>query len=248
MVSEAAAALRAPAWRPTTQVLVADDDAASRRYLGDTLVALGAEATVCSDGAQATQLASTCRFDLLLLDCRMPGAGALDVLAMLRGDASASSGDAVAVASTAESDAALAARLLAAGFQAILHKPCELAQLRDILLLAPGAVPPLDDAAAMRAAGSLATMQALRGLLRAELVSLRRDLATLSIQRGPFGERLHRLRSSCGFCGAPALAAAVTSLQHRLRSSAGIRPSTLLAFDVAIGATLEALEGDGAAR
>lgn len=236
-----------PASRPTAQVLVADDDAASRCYLGDALAALGAEVATCTDGLQTLDLARTRRFDLLLLDCRMPGAGALEVLSALHGDPGAASSDAVAVASTAEPDAALGARLMAAGFHAVLAKPCDMARLRDILLLVPGASPLLDDAAALRTTGNTVTLQALRTLLHAELVSLRRDLIPLASRRNDFGERLHRLRSSCGFCGTPALAATVAHLQHRLRSQAALDAPTLATFDAAIAATLEALDGEGAA-
>lgn len=237
-----------PARRPAARVLIADDDAASRRYLGDTLVALGAEATACADGPQALDLARIRHFDLLLLDCRMPGAGALEVLSALRGGAGAASSEAIAVATTAEPDIAMDTQLAAAGFRAVLRKPCDMAQLRGILLLVPGASPLLDDTAALRTTGNAATLQALRTLLHAELESLRRELVPLAAQPAALDDRLHRLRSSCGFCGAPALAAATARLQHRLRSPATINASTLTAFDAAIGATLKALgAGDGTA-
>ncbi|TAL71505.1 MAG: response regulator [Rhodanobacter sp.] len=229
-------------WQPALRVLIADDDAASCRFLGDAMAALGAAVTTCADGAGAVHWAQTERFDLLLLDCRMPVAGALDVLARLQADPHARSGHAVAVASTAEPEAATRTRLLAAGFHAVLPKPCGMAQLRNLMLLVPGASPLLDNAAAVRATGNAATMQALRTLLRHELQALQRDLAALATQRNAFGERLHRLRSSCGFCGTPALAAAVARLQQRVQASATINPATLDAFDAAVTATLDALQ------
>lgn len=245
MATDVAMPPRAATWRSTLCVLIADDDAASCRFLGDAMSAFGAEVATCTDGLQALRFAQTRRFDLLLLDYRMPGANALTVLTTLRGNPDAPSGAAIAVASTAEPDTATRTHLLGAGFQAVLGKPCGVAQLRKLLLLVPGASPLLDDAAAVRATGNAATMQALRSLLRHELRVLRHDLATLQTQPLAFGERLHRLRSSCGFCGAPALAAAVTRLQQHLHLPATINAAALNAFDAAVVATLHALGEDG---
>jgi len=143
----------APAAFPPPRILVADDDQASRRFLCDGLRSLGAEVRDCADGTQALQLARHEAFDLLLLDCRMPGAGAREVLAALRDDAQARSAGSLAVASSAELEATERRELLAAGFGAVLRKPCGIAELQRLLALLPGATPLLDDAAALRASG-----------------------------------------------------------------------------------------------
>ncbi len=65
-------------------MLVADDDPASRRFLGDGLRMLGAHSVECSDGVAAMEYARGDAFDMLLLDCRMPGGGALEILGRLR--------------------------------------------------------------------------------------------------------------------------------------------------------------------
>lgn len=241
MANATATPARGPAARPCIQVLLADDDAASRRYLGDGLAAFDAVVTACGDGPDAIRLAETRRFDLLLLDCRMPGCGAVEVLAALRANPAAASGDAIAVASTAEPHPAVRSQLAAAGFRTVLPKPCDLTQLRGVLLLVPGASPLIDDTAAINATGNAATMRALRGLLQTELVALRRDLAELAGRPREFGERLHRLRSSCGFCGTPSLAAATAHLQQRLHCAQTIDAAPLAAFDTALETTLHAL-------
>ncbi|HEX8776648.1 MAG TPA: response regulator [Rhodanobacter sp.] len=121
-----------PAALPPPHVLVADDDAASRRFLCDGLRSLGAQVADCADGLRALQLGRDEAFDLLLLDCRMPGAGAREVLAALRADPRACSADSLAVASSAELDGAERRGLLAWGFGDVLRKPCDIADLQRL--------------------------------------------------------------------------------------------------------------------
>lgn len=224
------------------RVLVADDDPASRHFLCDGLRSLGALAQGCNDGIQALQLARSQAFDLLLLDCRMPGAGAREVLAALRVDGGASSGS-LAVASSAELDTSRQRELLGHGFHHVLRKPCGIAELQRMLALLPGAIPVLDDEAALRASGDTSTMQALRQLLRHELSQLQQELDAPERDDAAFDDRLHRLRSSCGFCGAPALAAEAAHLQQQLREEPYGSAPAIARFRGALAATLQALDG-----
>ncbi|OOG62247.1 response regulator [Rhodanobacter sp. B04] len=226
------------------RVLVADDDAASCRFLCDGLRSLGAQAQACADGTAALQHACAEVFDLLLLDCRMPGAGALQILTSLRRNPQAGSAECIAVATTAELAPRDRQSLLAAGFTEILLKPCSMADLRRVLML----VQPersdacvLDDQAALTSTGDAATMLALRRLLREELILLEQELEPLSRDRFGFGERLHRLRSSCGFCGAAALSVQTIWLQQRLAEREAT-PAALTRFRKTLLTTLQALE------
>jgi CheY-like chemotaxis protein len=226
------------------RVLVADDDPGSCRFLCDGLDSLGARAQACMDGPAALQLARAEAFDLLLLDCRMPGAGALQVLTALREDAQARSAESVAIATTAELDARDRQPLLDAGFSEILIKPCGLADLQRMLVLAqPDRQDAcmLDDRVALTTSGDATTMRALRLLLREELALLQQELELLSGDRDAFSERLHRLRSSCGFCGATALSAQTVLLQQQL-SQRGATPAALARFRKALLVTLQALD------
>lgn len=223
-------------------VLVADDDPASCRYLGDTLRSLGVRVTTCADGEQARHAARHQAFDLLLLDCRMPGGGAREVLAALRADTMAASRGSPAVASSAEVDATQRRELLAHGFADTLRKPCPIGELQRILQLLPGMAPELDDAAALRASGNATAMLALRQLLRGELALLLQELDQCRDDTAPLQDRLHRLRSSCGFCGTPALASAMARLQRRLRDAPSAEPAPAIAqFRHAVQRTLQAL-------
>lgn len=229
---------------PGPRILVADDDPGSCRFLGDGLCSLGAVVDTCGDGRSALTQARTERFDLLLLDCRMPDGGAMHVLAQLRSEAQAASTESVAVATSAELTRADRRRLLAAGFSDVLLKPCTLADLQRVLALAPNCGPTgvLDDGAALYSSGDTATMRALRLLLREELVLLQCELDALSRDTPAFADRLHRLRSSCGFCGATALAQQTTLMQQQL-SRDGTTPAALAGFREAIRTTLRALDG-----
>lgn len=230
---------------PRPYVLVADDDPASRRFLGDGLRALGAQVHECDDGQLALARAAIETFDLLLLDCRMPGAGARDVLAALRADAEARSADALAVATSAELSAEDHQRLLAAGFSDVLLKPCPLDALRPLLTLARNSgrhAPLLDDSAGLASSGDARTMHALRGLLREELATLLQELDHLRTDPPRLIERLHRLRSACGFCGAPALAQQATYLQRQAEADGAVVDGALERFRQAVVATVAVLE------
>jgi two-component system OmpR family response regulator len=225
------------------RVLVADDDVASCRYLGDGLRSLGAVVETFVDSETALKCARAKAFDLLLLDCHMPGGGAMHILTQLRSDTHASSTHSVAVATSAEVTGAERRNLLAAGFSDVLRKPCTLIELRRVLQLVetdrPSAV--LVDGAALARSGDVITMHALRRLLRDELVVLERELDDLSHDVVAFADRLHRLRSACGFCGVTALAQQTVLMQQRL-SSDGANPATLVSFRTSLHATLQALE------
>ena len=229
---------------PSPRVLVADDDPGSCRFLGDGLQQLGAHVLACGDGAMALGHARREAFDLLLLDCHMPGAGAMQILARLRADSTAASTASVAVATSAELQPRDRRQLLNAGFSEILLKPCTVADLRRMLNLVQAdrpQTPILDDRAALTTSGDATTMRALRLLLREELALLLPELDRLLADRVGFGERLHRLRSSCGFCGATALAAHAAALQQQLARSTPA-PAALARFRTALLSTLQALD------
>jgi CheY-like chemotaxis protein len=234
-------------FRPTPaanpRVLVADDDPASCRFLGDGLRSLGARVETCVSSETALARAQAESFDLLLLDCRMPGGGALHILTQLRGDPRASSAQSAAVATSAELTPADRRGLLAAGFSEVLLKPCTLADLQRVLSLVHAGQHScvLDDGAALYSSGDPATMRALRLLLHDELTLLQRELDGLSKDPVACADRLHRLRSSCGFCGATSLAQQTVLMQQQL-SRDGATPAALASFRRAIVATLQALE------
>jgi len=105
-------------------VLVVEDNEFSRRLLKDTLTSWGQEVLLAEDGWQALQLLEQQRFDLILLDIRMPGIGGIEVATRIRQQERERSGKPVPIiAITADVDAATRAACLSAGINAVLAKP-----------------------------------------------------------------------------------------------------------------------------
>lgn len=204
---------------------------------------MGSDVAACNDGLGALELARTESFDLMLVDCHMPGAGALAIVHALRTDPLAASHAAAVVATSAELAAGERHVLLAAGCSGILDKPCTLAELRGAIASIPGmgdAVLVLDDDAGLRSSGDYATLDALRQLLHDELAVLDRQLEAAGGSTPDLADRLHRLRAACGFCGTTRLARAAQKLKLELDrgggSEAGIRD-----FHLVLADTLHAL-------
>jgi len=221
-------------------ILIAEDNPVSLRFQCEAALGVGYDVEAASDGAQALRMATARRYDLLLLDLVMPELGGDEVLLRVRRDAAAASRESMAIATSAELSPARIAALLAAGFSGTLAKPITMQALQSLLRQRLGGETPstpvdashshpshdqahvrhmlLDDAAALSATGDTVVMTALRGLFAHELLGLPDELAQMRRQNNLVAvrDRLHRLRASCGFCGAPALDAAVATLRRRL--------------------------------
>lgn len=218
-------------------VLLAEDDPVSRVFLTEALTSFGLRCDAVGDGLDALQRARATRYDALLLDLNLPGCDGTHILAALRGDAAALSCHAPALALTADDSTHAAQRLLAAGFAAVANKPIGFDRLawvvRDLGLSVaenastvaaashapPQSPTPWDDTQALSAAGgNQDIVAALRTMMRADLPTQRVAIAT-ALQRGDAAAargELHRLRASCGFCGATALALSTDALHLAL--------------------------------
>lgn len=247
-----------------SRILVADDNPISLRYFAETLQALGYDCDGAEDGAQALRLANASRYSVLLLDLDMPHFSGQQVHSRLRANALAASYGARHVATSAEMDSPRRTALLAQGFDAVLAKPAahdEVASLLRVLLASPGrvaepraggirtAAPPvvaaqglLDDVAARKACGDMSIVASLRQLFAQELHALPAEIDDLVARGDAAGllDRLHRLRASCGLCGAPRLDAAT---QASRRAAGTPAEATALAELRAVAAqTLSALQ------
>ena len=212
-------------------VLVADDDPVSLRFLENALRELGCEVTAVADGKAAIESAKRLTFDLLLLDRRMPGSGGAQLLLMLRRCGVATT----AVATSADLDAAARDELLDAGYAATLTKPIGIealartisahvhgnATMRIAETAVDSASSLLDDTAGLRAVGGDATtLSALRTLLARDLEAL--IASDASTDFSAFAEALHRLRAACRYCGAALLERIAASIEATIR--AGLDP------------------------
>jgi len=226
--------------RVMLRILVADDDAISLHFLRSALEQLGCATVGASSLTEALAAAAEHSFDLLLLDRNMPGGGGMDLLAALRERGVV----APAVATSAEITDSTRARLHAAGFAACIEKPVTLARLGEILRpwLRDVDISPLDDAAGLAAiGGDQQALRALRIMLATELLMLRDDVEQNTIAPDALLDRLHRLRASCGFCGAPKLAGAAAAFEQVLRANGPDTTDQRVNFIVRATETIDAL-------
>ena len=222
-------------------VLLAEDEPVSQRFLRDALQSLGYRCEAVSDGGLALERATAERFDLLLLDVNLPKLSGPEALAGLRRAPVAASHRTPAVALTADDEPRIRQGLLDAGFAAVGTKPIsvrELATLLDSVLRGVGPeaaqsedVALWDDRAALRATGgNRDIVTALRDLMRKELPGQRAAIVA-AVERSDVAaarHELHRLRAACGFCGAIALSLSVDRLHAALAVSKPDRNSLTL--------------------
>jgi len=244
-------------------ILVADDNPVSLRFFAEALAQLGFACALAHDGLEAVAEAQRTRFDLLLLDARMPGLDGVQALARIRAFPGPSR-DAIALATTADADEATHRDLTEAGFVDVIAKPVSVSALRAALTrqLAERVddVRPatdrddhndLDDAGALAATGGdAAILAALRGLLMTELDALPAELSDISARNDAAGlrDRLHRLDASAGFCGTPALVRAGARLRSALANDASWPNAAAAEFLAACADVRAALVQSGVTR
>jgi PAS domain S-box-containing protein len=111
-------------------MLVADDHAANRELARLVLLGLGAEVAEAEDGEAAVRMAAEQRFDVVLMDLRMPRLDGLQALCRIR-QAQGPNRSIPILAFTADVDSEVAARLMSAGFDGLVAKPLNLVALID---------------------------------------------------------------------------------------------------------------------
>lgn len=229
---------------PRFRVLLAEDDPVSRAFLHEAGQACGATITDCVDGHQALGLARADEWDLLILDHHLPGLDGDVILAALRAEPDAASRTTPAIATSAAAETETEA-LQRAGFAEVLPKPMRVETLRAVLRR-HGCAPDvrLDDADALRACGSPAAVTRLRRLFaEQELPKIQDELDRVGDDLQTLRPSLHRLRASCGFCGARTLAQASAALHRAIvvGADAGQLETALGVFRATLAETRAAL-------
>ncbi|MCK6488455.1 MAG: response regulator [Planctomycetes bacterium] len=130
-VAPAAADRPAPVWRRAPAVLVVEDDPTSRHATTLMLQTLGCRPEAAADGDQALGAIERQRFDLVLMDCRMPGRDGYETTRAIRARPSAPPLPIIAL--TANVFTEDRRRCLAAGMDGFLAKPCTLEALGTCL-------------------------------------------------------------------------------------------------------------------
>jgi CheY-like chemotaxis protein len=103
-------------------VLIVDDNALNRRVIRDMLAVVGIGLWEAQDGPEGLQMVTRKRFEIVLVDFRMPSMDGLDVIRAMRTRTDAA-GLTPAVLLTADTSTELEGRALGAGANAVLHKP-----------------------------------------------------------------------------------------------------------------------------
>src|SRR5437762_4881565 len=114
----------------TSQILVVDDDAVSRKILARLLAAAGYQCHECEDGAEALALVHAKRPSHLLLDFDMPGLNGTEVLKTLRSDSDPAIAQIPAIMLTGHGSEESEVRCLQAGADDFVTKPVNAAVLR----------------------------------------------------------------------------------------------------------------------
>ncbi len=146
-----------------------------------------------------------------------------------------------AIATSAEVDDAIRASMLDAGFDEVIAKPVSLERLRDVVsqLTEDDAELLNDDEALQALGGHRESLVALRGLLAGELDEFCVSSEQFdTLDRQALAAHLHRLRASCGFCGAAALAQAAATTQSALNENETVDWPAFLALCAATATAL----------
>lgn len=111
--------------KATSSILVVDDEVDTCRNLSDILTDLGYQVDTALDGFAALELARNKRYEIALLDLKMPGMDGLTLYRELRKLCS----ETVAIVVTAYASKATAEEALAAGAWQVLPKPVDFPRL-----------------------------------------------------------------------------------------------------------------------
>lgn len=199
-------------------ILIADDDEASRLYLELALHSLGHSSTAVVDGTEALSVLEAFSFDVILLDIEMANLGGLETVRLIRNHPAMQNLPVYAItANTAESRMA---DIASAGFHGVLSKPCSPEQLQLLLSGQLGGLP----AALPRSITDQTQSSRFRELLAASGVCpepiIRRtlDAVDLWIESGPLCQAdsqraAHSLAGSCAIIAATALSTALRHLE-----------------------------------
>ncbi len=112
------------------RILFADDEKSLQEFMRSELPRLGHEVTVCPDGKAAVKSLEKGKFDVAILDLRMPGLNGIEVLEQLK----QISPDTEAVVMTGHGSMETAVEALRLGAMEYIYKPCKLAEIEAVLL------------------------------------------------------------------------------------------------------------------
>ena len=113
-------------------VLFVEDDQMNRRVVRDMLQLAGAAMTEAIDGASGLEMVEQQKFDLILMDLRMPGMDGLTAIDRIRSRQDAKAKTPIVVV-TADAAVDMRERCLAGGANGVILKPVSMKELFDTM-------------------------------------------------------------------------------------------------------------------
>ncbi|MFP5335473.1 MAG: ATP-binding protein [Actinomycetes bacterium] len=172
---------------PPLRVLVAEDNAVNRKLVVVLLARAGIVPDVVEDGAAAVAAVAETRYDVALLDLRMPVMGGLEAATAILARATPGAHVPVLVALTADVGEADRRAARAAGITEFLAKPLREEELRAVLARVPAAEAAPATTSAPRASATSATSAAMVRLttLAGDDEDLARELVATFVEDVP---------------------------------------------------------------
>ncbi|MBR7964233.1 ATP-binding protein [Burkholderia latens] len=201
-------------------ILVVDDHEAVQHAIQHQLDALACRSTIAGTGEAALEKFERMPFDMVLLDCNLPGIDGYTVAQRMRDIECRRQGKRTPViAISAATDDAHRVRCLDSGMDGVLGKPVRLAVLRNVIELwcasyesdVPDPLP--GQAKAPRADFSTVFRQSVDG----DLETLARALQSRDIDLARHAA--HRIKGAAAVAGKTAMHDLAADLEHRLRVS-----------------------------
>lgn len=226
-------------------VLVVDDDPVNRRVAAHLLVELGARAVEAESGHAALAELGRARYDLVLMDCSMPGMDGYETARRLRsGSTGALDPRVPVIALTARTLPDERERCNEAGMDDYVSKPISLGSLKTVLKRSLAASSRSDSKDRVFDATSFSELYDSSPELGKEIIGLfldqSRDLfneAQTALKEGELetvSARIHRLKGAAGAIGAPrlvSLADAILRTAERGEENRGKLSPLLRKFD-----------------
>jgi len=114
------------------QVLFVEDDAMNRRVVRDMLKVVGTDMEEAPEAETGLRLLATRKYDIVLMDLRMPGMDGLTAIKLLR-EGTGPNRDVPVIVVTADTAVDLRERCFAAGADEVIVKPVAMAALLDAM-------------------------------------------------------------------------------------------------------------------
>ncbi len=235
----------APLPRLPCHVLLAEDHPVNQEVALAMLQELGCSAEIVENGGDAVEVVGRSAFDVVLMDCQMPGLDGYEATALIRArEQEGGLRRTPIVALTANAMAGDRERCLASGFDEYLAKPYKLEQLQNLLCQLQAENPAKHAAkAAVQPEGpetvdaiDMTVVAAMKGLCRNGEPIIPQIVDSYLASTPPLLERLreaagrgdsnglrehaHALKSSSGTVGARNLAELCKELEHVARQGA----------------------------